>query len=136
MYILFNLENRILKNNQIKLRKRQIQKYRNTENTILNSNMNFVEKRRIWETLCYFIWSIIGTVKLHTDYIVNKSVVLQEIRITENSCNIIHVQEILQERFLMRGKSQGSYWVKKIKQAHDGKTSRKAIGKFECLNAL
>ena len=32
------------KNDQIDLRKHQIQKYKNTENKILNSNKNIVEK--------------------------------------------------------------------------------------------
>ena len=36
------------RNNQIALRKRQIQKYKNTENRILNSNKNIVET---WKTL-------------------------------------------------------------------------------------
>ena len=38
-------------NNQIELRKRQIQKYKNMENRILNSNKNIVEKTETWKTL-------------------------------------------------------------------------------------
>ena len=36
------------RNNQIELRKRQIQKYKNTENRILNSHKSIVET---WKTL-------------------------------------------------------------------------------------
>ena len=38
------------RNNQIELRKSQIQKYKNTENRILNSNKNIVEKTETWKT--------------------------------------------------------------------------------------
>ena len=38
-------------NNQLELRKRQIQKYKNTENRIWNSNKNIVEKTETWKTL-------------------------------------------------------------------------------------
>ena len=69
-------------NNQIELRKRQIQKYKNMENRILNSNKNIVEKKETWKTLeeyilYKFIYFIGGTVKLHNDDIVNKSVVFR-----------------------------------------------------------
>ena len=37
--------------NQIKLRKRQTQKYKNTENRTLNSNENIVEKTETKKTL-------------------------------------------------------------------------------------
>ena len=76
------------RNNQIELRKRQIQKYKNTENEKLNSNKNIVEKKtETWKTLEDYIlynfkYFISGTVKLHTDDIDNKSVVF---RIKENS---------------------------------------------------
>ena len=39
------------RNNQIELRKRQIQKYKNTEKRILNSNKNTIEKTDTWKTL-------------------------------------------------------------------------------------
>ena len=39
------------RNNQTELRKRQIQKDKNTENRILNSNKNIVEKRDTSKTL-------------------------------------------------------------------------------------
>ena len=39
------------RNNQIELRKRQIPKDKNTENRILNSNRNIVEKTETWKTL-------------------------------------------------------------------------------------
>ena len=38
------------RNNQIELRTRQIQKDKNTENRILNSNKNIVEKTETWKT--------------------------------------------------------------------------------------
>ena len=43
------------RNNQIELRKRRIQKDKNTENRILNSNKNVVEKAETWKTLEEFI---------------------------------------------------------------------------------
>ena len=43
------------KNNQIELRKRRIQKDKNTGNKILNSNKNVVEKVETWKTLGEFI---------------------------------------------------------------------------------
>ena len=82
------------KNNQIDLRTCQIQKYKNTENKILNSNNNnIVEKNRNMENtrriifFCNFIYFIGDTVKFDTNDIVNKSVAF---RITETSCHIIH----------------------------------------------
>ena len=50
----------------------------------MNSNKNIVEKRETWKTLeeLHSLYFIGGTVKLHTDDIVNKSVVF---RITETS---------------------------------------------------
>ena len=39
------------RNNQIEIRNRQIQKYQNTKNRILNNNKNIVEKRETWKTL-------------------------------------------------------------------------------------
>ena len=39
------------RNNQIALRKRRIKKDKNTENRILNSSKNFVEKTETWKTL-------------------------------------------------------------------------------------
>ena len=55
------------RNNQIELRKRRIQKDKNTENRILNSNKNVVEKAETWKTLeefilYSFIYFISGTV--------------------------------------------------------------------------
>ena len=55
------------RNNQIELRKRRIQKDKNTENRILNSNTNVVEKAETWKTLeefilYSFIYFISGTV--------------------------------------------------------------------------
>ena len=55
------------RNNQIELRKRRIQKDKNTENRILNSNKNVVEKTETWKTLeefilYSFIYFISGTV--------------------------------------------------------------------------
>ena len=78
------------KNNQTELRKRQIQKYKNTENKILNSNRNIIEKTETWKNyiLYSFIYFIGGIVKVHTGDIVNKSVVF---KITETSCHIIDV---------------------------------------------
>ena len=61
------------RNNQIELTKRQMQKWKNTENRILNSNENNKEKAKI-----LYRWHS----KLHTDDIVNKSVVFT---ITETS---------------------------------------------------
>ena len=81
------------KNDQIDLRKCQIQKHKNTENKILNSNKNIVEKNRNMENtrgiifFCNLIYFIGDTVKLDTDDIVNKSVVF---RIKETSCHITH----------------------------------------------
>ena len=43
------------RNNQIELEKRRIQKDKNTENRILNSNKNVVEKTETWKTLEEFI---------------------------------------------------------------------------------
>ena len=43
------------RNNQIELGKRRIQKDKNTENRILNSNKNAVEKTETWKTLEEFI---------------------------------------------------------------------------------
>ena len=39
------------RNNQIELRKRQIQKDKNTENRTFNSNKNFVEITETWKML-------------------------------------------------------------------------------------
>ena len=66
------------------------------------------------ENILYnFIYFIGGTVKLHIiDDIVNKSMVF---RVTETSCDIIHAQKKLKERFLIEKKSQRSCWVKKGK---------------------
>ena len=55
------------RNNQIELGKRRIQKDKNTENRILNSNKNVVEKTETWKTLeelilYNFIYIISGTV--------------------------------------------------------------------------
>ena len=76
-----------------------------------------------------FIGVISGTVKLHTDDIFNKSVIF---RITEKVGHIIHVQEKLKQRFLIKKKSQRSCWIEKIKQIHKGKTS--TVAKFQTLN--
>ena len=55
------------RNNQTELRKRRIQKDKNTENKILNSNKSVVEKAETWKTLeefilYSFIYFISGTV--------------------------------------------------------------------------
>ena len=81
------------RNNQIELRKRQIQKDKNTENRTFNSNKNFVEITETWKMLeeLHFLWFYIlyrWYSQLHSDDIVNKSVVF---RITETFCHITDV---------------------------------------------
>ena len=67
------------RNNQIELRKREIQKMQKYRNRILISNKNIVEKNKYgkrWKKYILYnsIYFIGGTVKLHTDDIVSKSV--------------------------------------------------------------